>query len=340
MIVALRTVMIGFGRAAAGLAEDSLMRRWFPCASHLQCIRSSPQYELVGIVDISEAAREAARRSCPGIAVAATAQELAQLTPDVLVLAIPPNDRVEAIAQLPSIRGLMLEKPLGPPEVRDSLIALCKERGLRTQVHYWRRGDPAMQALAAGTIATLVGRPQAIFGLYGGGLRNNGSHLIDLVRMLFGPIQAVRTTSSFFALERPALRGDGQINFVLELSASTQVAVQALDFDYYREVSLDVWGESGRLAIRQEGLSITSYPVKDHRGLINAKEIACDDPNILPIGSADAAPRLYANLACAISDEAALLSPLSSAIATECVLDILTSSAPTGALIRVMEPVA
>jgi hypothetical protein len=157
--------------------------------------------------------------------------------------------------------------------------------------------------------------------------------------MLFGPIRAVRATSSFVRLERPALHGDGQINFVIEFSAATQVAVQALNFDYYREVSLDVWGETGRLAIMQEGLSITSYPLKDHRGLTNAKEIACDDPRALPIGSADAAPKLYANLASALSGGTALLSPLSSAIATECVLDSLSSSSATGALIRVMEPV-
>jgi predicted dehydrogenase len=335
----LRTVMIGFGRVAAGFEADPLMARWFPCASHLQCLASNPDFQLVGIADSLAPAREAARQSCPRIPVVATADELAELRPDVLVLAIPPKGRVQALAQLPSVRGLMLEKPLGPPSVRDPLFALCAERELATQVHYWRRGDPAMQALAGSRLKKVLGRAQAIFGLYGGGLYNNGSHLIDLVRMLLGPIRTVQATSSFIELERPALYGDGRINFVLELSSSAQVAVQALDFRCYREVSLDIWGEVGRLAIMQEGLFIASYPLKAHRGLTDAKEIASDEPMLLPIGSADATPKLYRNLACAINQRTALISPLTSAVATECVIDSLMDSAATGALVSVMEPV-
>mgnify|MGYP001412936739 CR=1 FL=1 len=53
-------------------------------------------------------------------------------------------------------------------------------------VNYWRRADRLFQALAAGGLTEHVGSPQAVFGLYGNGLVNNGGHLIDFLRMLLG----------------------------------------------------------------------------------------------------------------------------------------------------------
>jgi predicted dehydrogenase len=231
----------------------------------------------------------------------------------------------------------MLEKPLGPPSIRDPLLALCADRKIATQVHYWRRGDPAMQSLAGPKLTERIGRVQAAFGLYGGGLRNNGSHLIDLVRMLLGPVSGVRATTGFAAIPHAALSGDGSLNFVLELSSS-QVAVQALDFRHYREVGLDIWGETGRLAIMQEGLNVTSYPVAENRGLENAREIATDRPVLLPAGSADAMPNLYGNLARAMNNGEPLISPPASAVVTERVIDALMESAKTGARVAVTEP--
>jgi len=335
----LRTLLVGFGRIAAKLAADPLMKRWFPFATHLQYLLSSKDYELVGIVESSADARADAQRTCPWIPVAPTAGDLADLRPDVLVLAIPPNGRLEALTKLPTVRGLMLEKPIGPPSIRNPVLALCAERRIAAQVHYWRRGDPAMQSLAGSRLTERLGRPQAVFGIYGGGLHNNGSHLIDLIRMLLGPIIGVRATSSFVQLDHPSLIGDGSVNFVLELASSTQVAVQALDFRHYREVGLDIWGESGRLSIMQEGLYVANYPITDHRGLMDVREVASDQPVLLPIGSADATPNLYRNLAYAMNEGGQLISPLASALATERAIDTLMESAEAGTRVACAEPV-
>ena len=327
------TVLIGFGRIAASLGRDARMARWFPKATHLQCLADHPRLKLVGIADRSEEARAAARRLCPAVKVAADAAELADFAPTAAVLAIPPEGRVAVLTALPSLQAVFVEKPLGATAARSPLVALCRERGIAVQVNYWRRGDPALRSLAGGMHG--LGRPQAAFGLYGNGLRNNGSHMIDLIRMLLGECAAVRATSDFAPEASFPLAGDGALSFVLQLAGGAQAAMQPVDFRHYRENALDIWGEQGRLAIQQEGLLIRRFPRRGHRGLEDAAEIACDAPEMLPIRADESMPALYGNLADALERGAPLLSPLESALETERVLDaLLDSAAAGGALIE------
>ena len=295
----MRTVLIGFGKSAH---VDAKMKRFFPKGAHH--LNMDPPFELVGIVDRVREARMAAAVSAGGV-IAAEAAELAFLEPEVAVLAIPPEGRAEVLAALPSVRAVMLEKPLGPPSVREPLLELIEKRKIVTQVAYWRRGDPTLCALPD------IGRMQAAFGLYGGGLRNNGSHLVDMVRMLMGEVTVCARWNAVW----------GASAFALEHEYG-QVAIQPLRFSKYREVSLDIWGTEGRITIEQEGLLVRYFPRREHRGLEDAKEIACDMPFTRECRVGEALPNLYANLAHASTD-GELLSPLSSAVKTELVLDQL-----------------
>lgn len=296
----MKTVIVGFGKSAH---IDAKMRRWFPKGAHH--LNMDETFQLVGIADRDAKAQLAAEAlelpGQPAFEITAQAADLAHHEPEVAVLAIPPEGRAEVLAALPSVRAVMLEKPLGPPSVREPLLNLIEKRGIVTQVAYWRRGDPTLCALPD------IGPAQAAFGLYGGGLRNNGSHLVDMVRMLLGEILDVQATSG--------------CAFTLTVSGA-QVSVHEINFAHYREVSLDIWGEGGRIAIENEGLSIYHFPRTEHRGLENAYEIdaACWQSDV---GAGEALPALYANLARHLTHGEPLLSPLSNAIATELVLDRL-----------------
>ena len=300
----MRTVIVGFGKSAH---VDAKMKRWFPKGAHH--LNMDPPFELVGIADRSPDARFASweHSRCDVVAEAA---HLARLDPEVAVLAIPPDGRAEVLAALPSVRAVMLEKPLGPPSVREPLLEIIEKRKIVTQVAYWRRGDPTLRALPD------IGRPQAAFGLYGGGLRNNGSHLVDMVRMLLGEISAVHPVVWQWGEKPPTRRN----SFTLGVPGA-QVSIHELDFQHYREVSLDIWGERGRTAIENEGIAISHFPRGPHRGLEDAHELTGAWQATCRVG--EALPALYANLARAITDGEPLLSPLSSAIATEKVLDQL-----------------
>ncbi len=150
-----------------------------------------------------------------------------------------------------------------------------------------------------------------------------------MIRLLLGNVVAVRAAGPLRRDGSP-LTGDAAAPFVLELDGPGIVSIAPLDFAHYREVALDLWGETGRLAIQQEGLTITRFPRRPNRGVSGAEEIASDEPQSVEIGAAAALPALYTNLAQALRRGEALLSPLEFALGTERVIDAVFASAIDG----------
>lgn len=326
----LRTVMVGFGRVAAGYDADPLMTKWFPRPSHLSCITGDSDFAIVGIADPNLEARAMAAANVPGALIVSEAAELSRLKPDVAVLALPPRGRLAALEALPTLRGAMLEKPLGDAAERMGLRRLAAERNLALQVHYWRRGDRVLGELADGMLNRYIGKVQTGFALYGNGLRNNGSHLVDMIMRLLGAVRAVRAIGADLGYAGLPLAGDQSLNFALELESSACIQVGVIDYKHYREIALDLWGETGRFSVTQEGLSLAIAPRAANRGVSDADEIASDNVRQLASGVASASPNLYRNLAQAINMGVPLASPLSNALAVEEVLDAVLLSANEG----------
>lgn len=324
----LETVIIGFGGISAGLAADPLMARYFRYATHGQVLRDHPAYQWTAVVDPAEAARDSAVSEW-GVAEAVPSVQ-ALRAPErfrVAVLTNPAATRLECLLALPGLQAVMMEKPLGPDQaVVNALMAECQRRGLAVQVNFWRRGDTALRALAEGGLADAVGPVQAVFGLYGNGLFNNGSHLVDQIRLLLGPVVWVSAGAAPVPANGP-IRGDVHIPCTLGLADGRLVQLQPLDFRHYREISLDIWGQRGRMQILHEGLTLLRSDRRPNRGLAGADEVASDETERLPIGVSEALYNLYGNLAEATQGAAALLSPMEEAVLCEKILDAVVQSA-------------
>jgi predicted dehydrogenase len=333
MTTPLRTALIGFGNVSAGLAQDEKMRRYFPYATHAQVLKDHPEYEWVAVVDPRQEAREAARTEWQVPFLAQRVSELpGDLILDIAVIATPPGERLDSLPAATSLRGLMVEKPLGRPNSTDRhrFIDACRALRVPVQVNFWRRADPVLQKLRAGELAKRVGSVQAVFGLYGNGLYNNAGHLVDMVRMLLGEVIEVCASSDFAPELRGPVPDDCRVAFTLRLDTGPIVAVQPIDFNHYREVSLDIWGSHGRLMIAQEGLGIFHHPRQPHRALMSANEIACDGFEQIAPTAGEALYGLYSNLAESIRHGVPLVSPLESATRTEFLLDAVMRSAQNG----------
>ena len=63
MTTPLKTLLIGFGGIAHGLAVDDRMAKWFPVATHIQALEQNPNFQLTGIVDPDPHARAIAGRA-------------------------------------------------------------------------------------------------------------------------------------------------------------------------------------------------------------------------------------------------------------------------------------
>lgn len=325
MTAPLRTLLIGFGGIAHGLAADTRMAKWFPVATHIQALEQNSNFQLVGIVDPDPGARAIAVSDW-GTEAFKNIQAAASLDPDVIVFATPPGERAEALTTFPSIKGVVVEKPLGGDDGRH-LVETCEARSIPVQVNYWRRGDATLQTLAAGDLNNRIGTFQAGHALYGNGLANNGSHLVDMACMLLGEPVWVQALGDAKPTHQSPIAGDVHASFALGFDDDTCVSAHPVDFTQYREVSLDLWGSKGRLSFMQETLDIRHFNSVPNRGLDDAFEIANDAGTLLPSTVASALPNLYENLSAAINGKAPLLSPGQSALRTETIIEHIKLSA-------------
>jgi len=327
----LRTALFGLGRVGMGYAEDPLTAKSIRYSTHAQVLADHPRFEWGAAVDPSDEARTRARARWDVPVLAESADALAaRYEPDVAVIATPPGERSAIVARLPSLRAVLVEKPLGRNIAEaEEFLALCTGRGILVQVNLWRRGDELLRELAHGRLRAEIGRPQAVFGLYGNGVLNNGVHLVDLLAMLVGSIQLVQTLPDTRS-QSSSGAADPDIPFVAETAGGVTATVLPLDFRHYREVGLDVWGESGRVSILQEGLAVALYPRTENRSASGEHEIASDRPTLLPSTLGHAFYRLYTNLAESVLEGRELWSPGTAALRAQQVVAAVRRSRHDG----------
>ena len=328
----LHTVLVGFGKVGAGYAEDPVIARYYPYATHAQVLAVHPDFAWEAVVDLSDAALEIARNRWKIPFVVHSIEELMpHYQPEIAVIATPPESRLAIIEQLPTLRAVLVEKPLGLTVAEgQDFLDNCNRRGIWVQVNLWRRADETFRSFAAGRLTELVGQPQAVFGVYGNGLLNNGTHMVDFVRMLFGEIEAVQAIGGAISYPAGPIPGDVNVPFSLRLHSGLVVTMQPIRFEHYRENSLDIWGEKARLAIVQEGLGIFLYPRCENRAMQGEREIASDQPQVLESTVGRAFYQIYSNLAAVVHGEASLWSPGESALQTAKVIQAVLDSAQGG----------
>jgi len=322
----LRTAIVGFGAIADTLGDDQKMRRYFGAASHAEVLKSLSMFDVGAVLDPREEPRRRASLHWGVPNVFSTNTDFLEgYDPEVLVMTSPPGQRFELLKRCDNLKGVFLEKPLG--DEASEIFRWSNERGIPVQVNYWRRavaeflfGQPKFVLREAGDI-------QAVFGIYGNGLRNNGSHLIDLARMLLGEVVSAHSLASPDFKRMPKLAGDSDIGFSLTFSTGIQMAVLPVNFDHYREVAIDIWGSKARVSVTQESLVVQSSPRMPNRGLENEHEIASDNYHSIQPSVRNSLSKLYENLFGAMSNGEPLLSGIASASATERVVDAVIKSA-------------
>jgi len=325
------TVLVGFGKIGAGYAADRKMSAYFDYASHAQVLRDHPAFDWTAVVDPSETARNAASAWNVPVVVPRIEDLPADFRPDVAVIATGPDVRDAALARFDGLKLAVVEKPLGTDiATAERLVADCAARQVGMQVNLFRRAEAATRALAEGGLAERIGAPQAIFGVYGNGLRNNAVHMIDLVRMLAGEVRAVQALAPATPLGASPVAGDLAVPFALTLESGVVAVLQPLDFAHYREVGLDIWGTKGRLEILQEGLLMRASPRVPHRALDEGNEVASDAPEIVPGNYGHALYALYESAADWLAGDTPLVSTGTNALTDERVLDAIIRSAGRG----------
>lgn len=326
-----RAVLVGLGQIGLGYAMDPRTAKYFAYATHAQVLSEHPRFEWVGACDRDPETVAKAKQQWPELLVTEQVASLRKVAPEVLVLATGPANRLEVIRELPSLQAVLTEKPLGL-ELDNStrLLNACKQRMLTVQVNLWRRAEKTMRQLAEGGLKDLIGHPQATHVLYGRGIRNNGTHLIDACRMLFGEPTNVQAISHPQKITSPGVSDDYNLAFAMQFGRDHTASFTPLDFAKYRENSIEIWGTKGRIAIRQEGLSIQVSQLGEHRAITGENEIVTDQVSELEQSCGHALFDMYTNLADAIDRVSSLWSPIEETYRTQQLVELVLDSAARG----------
>ena len=290
----LKTILVGFGNIAANYADDICMQKWFKYSTHLQVLTEHPDFYLKAIVDNNILALEKAKGLGTIPEVKKNIDDLDNPSEfDVAILAIPPEGRIEIINKFPKLKAIIFEKPLATDiDEAEQIINLCQSRKIIAEVNFPRRFDnKVLESIEK--LSSNLGNLQSSFAIYGNGLNNNGSHLLDLTRMLLGDCVWVQSLANGECDMTSPIKNDLNIPFALGFKNGVKLLAQVIKFENYREVYLDLWGSKGRLSFLQEGLLSAYSSLKNHRFSENDYELENDNRLISLMDQSNAMYNLY-----------------------------------------------
>lgn len=87
---------------------------------------------------------------------------------------------------------IFCEKPLTTSVVEsERLLEKCRQANIKLAVNYTRRWDQDVSRLQSDMQSGQWGRLRSVVGYYNKGILNNGSHMLDLLHLLIGPMRVV-----------------------------------------------------------------------------------------------------------------------------------------------------
>ena len=309
--------LVGFGAVAEGFATDTWMDQHFETLCHAEVLRDQPAPDWQAVVNASDIACDRAKNIWYAPQVFDKFDEaLEQIKPNGAVIAFLPEGRLKTITRFKTTRGFILEKPI-VASFREAvaILELTKRRGQAFQVNYWYPADENFTKFFGPVLRSSLGALHPAAAIYRNNLHNNGSHLVDLIRLFAGDISAERACGE--GSPSGPIIGNQNIPFLLKLQGGATIYCATVDFRHCRGFSIDLLGTIGRLAFFNESLSIQHFPVTQNRGLDSTFKVATDQPETMQPRRCMAFRIMYDDLCDAISTSSHLISPLHDRIKIE-----------------------
>ena len=234
-------LVFGAGQIAAGYDApygESVL-------THAHAIIKQPGFNLLGFYDIDfEKAEQSAQKwGCRAYDEPVTA--------DVIAICTPDDRHLESVSMAVSLHPklIILEKPIAR-SLEDALGIIRTAGEIPVQVNFTRRFVQEFQELAVNVRefgAFLTGT-----GLYGKGFIHNGSHMIDLLRLLIGEIRTIETLSEMFDFYDDDATKTVRISF----DKGGEFYMRGIDCRHYSIFELELCFEKARVRMLDSGKSI------------------------------------------------------------------------------------
>jgi len=149
-------------------------------------------------------------------------------------------------------RLIFCEKPLtGESNKSHAVFKKCADLNISVMVNFTRRWDPFTIRLMADLAGGEWGKVRSINALYSGGLKNNGSHFLDLFQMIFGQLNVI-------SVGRPLLDGracDPSFPIFFESNSGIPIMLNVGDSLNYSLFEMQIICDHGIISMEKGGLS-------------------------------------------------------------------------------------
>jgi len=246
-------LIIGCGRIAGGF--DALRSPEQMPLSHAGAFTRHGRYRILACVEPMPSRRAEFMHRWAVPEGYADVAELASHTGryDVISVCSPTNEHYcsvkVAIALSP--RLIFCEKPLTPQLSQASeLVEACRLAGILLAVNYTRRWDEDVVQLAADLKSGVWGAVRSVTGVYTKGILNNGSHMVDLLHLLFGPLEVRGVGEPIY----DGFPDDPSVAVTLATNDHIPVQLSCADARDYSMFELQIVTEKGVITMEDGGL--------------------------------------------------------------------------------------
>jgi predicted dehydrogenase len=253
-VPAIRAAVIGAGNIGARL--DTATDTASPL-THAGGYRAAG-FTLVGLVDMEADARAMAGRWDAPV-YSNIDEMMASTGADVISVATPTAERAALLLDVLKMapRAVIAEKPLAETvDQSRRIVAAFRDAGVPLLVNYSRRYTPLWQAVSGRAAMSTVIR-------YGKGLLHNGTHAIDLCRMLFGECLAAVP----LARKNDHASSDSSVSAFLTFERCPDVFLQALDEREFTLFEVDIVGSDWRLIVDSDGRRARHFDLQHGVGI-------------------------------------------------------------------------
>ena len=220
-------------------------------------------YRLVGLVDPAADVGELAKAWC--CQAFASVDALAAVSPDVVSIAAPTAAHGPLLREVAALRprAVVAEKPLaGSLAEAEAIVDLYRSAGIPLVVNYTRRFTPLWRTVAPCSAMSATFR-------YGKGLQHNGTHAIDLCRMLFGECvkaQPLASRTDFWP-------DDPSVSAFLSFERCPEVFLQAMDERCFTYFEADIVAPGWRLVVDHDGRRARRFVTRDGVGVPKGRRL-------------------------------------------------------------------
>jgi len=248
-----KCLIIGLGQIGMGYDIDLNPSQYV--LSHARSFFLHPDFELIGGVDLDASKCSIFEDLYKSPAYTSLDQALRELSPSIIVISTPSGSHfsiLENVLKFHEPLAFVCEKPLDNSlEKASRIVEICEEKNIQLYVNYMRRSEKSVIHIKDMIDKDIIEEPIKCVAWYSKGLRNNGSHLINLLEYWMGDLKSHKIINKNRCWDKT----DPEPDFESTFEKGSAIFLSGWE-EYFPHLSIEILSPSGRLSYYNGGNEI------------------------------------------------------------------------------------